>query len=79
LQWFSNSVCNKIQYLKDQCRILQTRLITELKEKEKELMVQLAQQRKAKQTITNNFSRLEGLGLQGLNMVDCSGKLMHSG
>lgn len=68
LQWFSNSVCNKIQYLKDQCRILQTRLITELKEKEKELMVQLAQQRKAKQTITNNFSRLEGLGLQGLTI-----------
>lgn len=68
LQWFSNSVCNKIQYLKDQCRNLQIRLITELKEKEKELMVQLAQQRKAKQTVTNNFSRLEGLGLQGLTI-----------
>ena len=68
LRWFSESICSKVQSLKDQCHNLQSILMAELKEREKELMIQLAQKRKAKQTVTNNFSRLEGLGQQGISI-----------
>ena len=68
LRWISDHVCNKIQQLKDHCHDLKSRLIEELKEKEKQLMIQLASSRKAKQTVTNNFNHLEGLGPQGLTV-----------
>ncbi|CAG2193252.1 unnamed protein product [Mytilus edulis] len=66
LHLFSQTVCSRVNYLKDQCQELKIRLVKELLEKERELNMWLSQIKTAKENVGSSFCHLENLGQQCL-------------